>query len=202
LPRAVASQDLSRLIARLRVEANGAESRGHRDLARRSTFVAAVLMLATGLRVGELVSLRLIDIEAECRTIRVLGKGRRERQVYLPSSRLADAVNQYVSDRVAADLPHDRLLVNVNGAPLSAAAVRSRLAKSGRAADVSVHLTPHMLRHSAATQLIEARVDIRFVQRLLGHASLATTEIYTHVSDSALRRVVGEADVLGRVDQR
>jgi integrase/recombinase XerD len=58
-----------------------------------------------------------------------------------------------------------------------------------------------MLRHTAATQLIEAGVDIRYIQRLLGHASLATTEIYTHVSDSALQRVVSNANVLGRVAQ-
>ncbi len=58
-----------------------------------------------------------------------------------------------------------------------------------------------MLRHTAATQLIEAGVDIRYIQRLLGHASLSTTEIYTHVSDAALRRVVGEADVVGRLSE-
>ena len=76
--------------------------------------------------------------------------------------------------------------------------MRSRLAKIAEAAGLSNRVTPHMLRHTAATQLIEAGVDIRYIQRLLGHASLSTTEIYTHVSDSALRRVVSSADVLGR----
>jgi integrase/recombinase XerD len=77
--------------------------------------------------------------------------------------------------------------------------MRSRLAKAAAAADLSVHVTPHMLRHTAATQLIEAGVDIRYIQRLLGHASVTTTEIYTHVSDEALRRTVSNADVLGRL---
>jgi site-specific recombinase XerD len=76
--------------------------------------------------------------------------------------------------------------------------MRSRLLKAGREASLGSRLTPHMLRHTAATQLIEAGVDIRYVQRLLGHASLSTTELYTHVSDHALKRVVSNADVLGR----
>ena len=75
--------------------------------------------------------------------------------------------------------------------------MRSRLAKAAREAGLSARVTPHMLRHTAATQLIERGVDIRYIQRLLGHASLTTTEIYTHVSDRALKRVVSDADVLG-----
>jgi integrase/recombinase XerD len=66
-------------------------------------------------------------------------------------------------------------------------------------AGLSSKVTPHMLRHTAATRLIEAGVDIRYIQRLLGHASLTTTEIYTHVSDEALRRVVTDADILEKL---
>jgi integrase/recombinase XerD len=80
--------------------------------------------------------------------------------------------------------------------------MRSRLRKVARDAGLSDKVTPHMLRHTAATQLIEAGVDIRYIQRLLGHASLSTTEIYTHVSDRALRRVVSKADVVGRLVRR
>jgi integrase/recombinase XerD len=80
--------------------------------------------------------------------------------------------------------------------------MRARLAKAGRDAGLARKVTPHMLRHTAATQLIEAGVDIRYIQRLLGHASLSTTEIYTHVSDRALRRVVSDADVLGGLLRR
>ena len=81
--------------------------------------------------------------------------------------------------------------------PLTAPAMRLRLRKAGRDAGLRTKVTPHMLRHTAATQLIEAGVDIRYIQRLLGHASLSTTEIYTHVSDRTLKRVVSDADVLG-----
>lgn len=201
LPRAVASHDLRRLLSSLERPGNEARAsdRNLPSLAEQATLVGTVLLLVTGMRVGELVALRLRDVDTESRTIRVFGKGRRERQVYLPDSRLIELVRLYHRDRTVAELPHDRLLISMIGSPLSTAAMRARLGKAGRDAAVSVHLTPHMLRHSAATQLIEAGVDIRFVQRLLGHASLSTTEIYTHVSDAALRRVVGEADILGRI---
>lgn len=203
LPRAVASHDLHKLLSALqRLRDANTNDQSVRNLSDRATLVGTVLLLVTGMRVGELVALRLLDVDVEARTICVLGKGRRERQVYLPDNPLVDLVKDYFQDRAFVSLTHDRLLVSTNGAPMSTAAMRSRLTKAGRDASISVHLTPHMLRHSAATQLIEAGVDIRFVQRLLGHASLSTTEIYTHVSDVALRRAVGEADILGRIDRR
>ena len=74
--------------------------------------------------------------------------------------------------------------------------VRSQLRRYAREAGLPRRVTPHMLRHTAATLLIEFGVDIRFVQRLLGHSSIATTEIYTHVSDQALRTTLARADVL------
>jgi integrase/recombinase XerD len=77
--------------------------------------------------------------------------------------------------------------------------VRADLKRLAAEAGLARRLTPHMLRHTAATLLIEGGVDIRFVQRVLGHASIATTEIYTHVSDEALRATLERADVLGRV---
>ena len=86
--------------------------------------------------------------------------------------------------------------------PDQAAAMRARLAKAAADAGLGARVTPHMLRHTAATQLIEAGVDIRYIQRLLGHASLSTTEIYTHVTNPALQRIVSDADVLGRVLQQ
>ena len=89
------------------------------------------------------------------------------------------------------------LFVNRCGAPMKPQSIRSRLRRQAGVAGVARRVTPHMLRHTAATLLIETGVDIRFVQRLLGHSSIATTEIYTHVSDEALRTTLERADVLG-----
>ncbi len=155
-------------------------------------------MVATGVRVNESVSIRCQDINLPDRTLRLLGKGRRERQVFLPNDWIAGLTSAYIEARSALGVEHSRLLFNLRYEPLTPPAMRSRLAKAAQAAGLRTHVTPHMLRHTAATQLIEAGVDIRYIQRLLGHASLSTTEIYTHVSDRALHRVVSDADVLGR----
>src|SRR5213075_1469087 len=88
------------------------------------------------------------------------------------------------------------LFINRNGAPMKTQSIRSRLRRHAAESGLSRRVTPHMLRHTAATLLIETGVDIRFVQRLLGHSSIATTEIYTHVSDEALRTTLARADVL------
>ena len=88
------------------------------------------------------------------------------------------------------------LFVNRYGHAIKPQSIRAKLRRNGLAAGMSRRLTPHMLRHTAATLLIETGVDIRFVQRLLGHSSIATTEIYTHVSDEALRTTLERAAVL------
>ena len=130
-----------------------------------------------------------------------MGKGRRERQVFLTNDWITGLTAAYLQTRSALDIPHSKLLFNLHHEPLTTAAMRSRLSKAATAAGLPQHVTPHMLRHTAATQLIEAGVDIRYIQRLLGHASLSTTEIYTHVSDQSLKRVVSDANVLGRFDR-
>jgi site-specific recombinase XerD len=161
-----------------------------------TTLLAVGLMVATGLRVSEVVAIRPADLNMMDGSLHVLGKGRRERTVYLAGQWIHRLVALYLAARAEAGISHDLLFFNRNRDPLTAAAMRGRLKQAAAQAGVQRRVTPHMLRHSAATQLIESGVDIRFVQRLLGHASIATTEIYTHVSDQALRRAIVGANVL------
>lgn len=204
LPRALAATDLDRLLnflrlaARIDVEdvANPTAVQEHPHES--TTLLAVALMVATGVRVHEVVGLRCRDIDLAGRTVRLIGKGRRERQVFLTNDWITGLTSAFLDVRSSLGLTHPHLLFNQHFDPLTPPAMRSRLTKAAAAAGVSTRVTPHMLRHTAATQLIEAGVDIRYIQRLLGHASLSTTEIYTHVSDKALRRVVSDADVLGR----
>jgi integrase/recombinase XerD len=164
-----------------------------------TTLLATALMVATGARVHEVVDLRCTDIDLSGRSLRITGKGRRQRQVYLTNDWITGLTEAYIEARRALAITHPQLLFNSHHDVLTASALRTRLVKAAQNAGLGTRVTPHMLRHSAATQLIEAGVDIRFIQRLLGHASLTTTEIYTHVSDGALSRVVSDADVLGRL---
>lgn len=202
LPRIVPTHELDRLFSSLRRMAGLHDTSPSTVVLHRphqsTTLLAVALMVATGMRVNEVVNIKCHDIDLQGRSLRIVGKGRRERQVFLPSDWITGLTHAYLGTRAGLDLDHSNLLFNSHHHPLTAPAMRARLIKAAQNAGLGARVTPHMLRHTAATQLIEAGVDIRYIQRLLGHASLTTTEIYTHVSDRALRRVVSDADVVGQ----
>jgi integrase/recombinase XerD len=186
LPRALSRPEVRSLIASL------PPSPGEDGLA-----LAVRLMVATGIRVGELCRLAIEDVSPDGATARVHGKGSRDRVVYIGDARLRRALRSVVERRKREAAAHAPLFLNRHGAALKPQSVRSRLRRYARQIGLTRRITPHMLRHTAATLLIETGVDIRFVQRLLGHSSIATTEIYTHVSDEALRTTLERANVLG-----
>ena len=154
------------------------------------------LMLATGLRVGETCALRPCDFDVWSGALRVRGKGARERTVFVVNARLAGALARHAEARARLEGPGCALFLNAAGRPLTPANVRLRLRRLAEAAGAG-RVTPHMLRHTSATLHLERGVDIRFVQRLLGHASIATTEIYAHVADEALKEAMKKGDLLG-----
>ena len=163
-----------------------------------NTLVAVSLMLSTGVRVGEVVALRSQDIDLGARSVRVMGKGALERQVYLTGEWIVGLVQAQLSTQDKLGIQHGCLLFNRHGGIMTTASLRARVHKELKLAGIEERITPHVLRHTAATQLIDSGVDIRFVQRLLGHASLTTTEQYTRVSDTSLQRALAQADILAR----
>lgn len=153
------------------------------------------LLYATGVRVGELVGLDIDDVDGERRLVRVLGKGRKERSVPYgtPAARALDRwlASGRPSLRVEGSGP--ALFLGVRGRRIDQRAVRALVHR--RVADVpgAPDIGPHGLRHTAATHLLEGGADLRSVQELLGHASLATTQLYTHVTTDRLRRAYQQA---------
>ena len=147
------------------------------------------LLYATGIRVGELCGLDVDDVDDERRIVRVLGKGARERSApYGPSA--ARAVSRWVEQgrpQWATEASGPALLLGRRGGRLDPRAARTVVHRRLRDVPGAPDLGPHGLRHSAATHLLEGGADLRSVQELLGHASLATTQIYTHVSPERLR---------------
>ena len=162
-----------------------------------TTRLAAVLLFATGVRVSELAAIRIGDIDVEQRSVRISGKGNRERQVFIPDESISTLVQDYIAAEHPKAIGAEKLFVNAAGRSATASCIRSRIKTLARTAGLQRRVTPHMLRHTAATALLEAGVDIRFVQRLLGHQTIATTQIYTHVSDRALRNAIIAANVMG-----
>ena len=153
------------------------------------------LLYATGVRVGELVGLDVDDLDGERQVLRVLGKGRKERTV--PYGRpAAAAVDRWLAlgrPALLAEGAGGALFLGARGRRIDQRAVRTLVHR--RIADVpgAPDLGPHGLRHTAATHLLEGGADLRSVQELLGHASLATTQLYTHVTTDRLRKAYQQA---------
>ncbi|EMR07530.1 Tyrosine recombinase XerC [Bhargavaea cecembensis DSE10] len=148
------------------------------------------LLYATGMRVSELTGLAVQDADLELDIVRVMGKGRRER--YIPFGHFAaDALGRYLDSARPAIMKgnkHDRLFVNMRGTPLTDRGVRHILEEMVKKASLHISIHPHMLRHTFATHLLNNGADMRSVQELLGHASLSSTQVYTHVTKEHLRK--------------
>jgi integrase/recombinase XerC len=152
------------------------------------------LLYATGIRVGELCGLDVDDVDRSRRLVRVFGKGAKERSVPygLPAEAAIDAWCLRGRPVLAGPDSGAALLLGVRGRRLQATTARQVVSAYAEAADLP-HTSPHGLRHSAATHLLEGGADLRSVQELLGHASLSSTQIYTHVSIDRLRKAYRQA---------
>jgi integrase/recombinase XerD len=181
LPKALTNQEIDKVLSPEKPETP------------QSLCDQAVLELAyaSGLRLSELRNLRLEQLHLEAGFINVIGKGNKERVV--PVGRKAvEALNRYI-DAGRSKLVNPRSPANVfltkRGTPFAAVTLWLRIKRRVQRAGVGRNITPHMLRHSFATHLLEHGADLRVIQELLGHASIGTTQIYTHVSGNRLRDI-------------
>jgi integrase/recombinase XerC len=189
LPRAMSLADTERLLV--------SEDEGLIPERERALFE---LLYATGLRVSETAGLDLEDVDFAARLVRVTGKGSRERIVPFGES-AGDALRAYLPSRAA--LRHgvegedpesgEPLFVNARGGRLTARSMARLLKRRLRAAGLPAEISPHALRHTFATHLLQAGADLRAIQELLGHASLSTTQKYTHLDAARLREVYRNA---------
>ena len=150
------------------------------------------LLYATGVRVSELVNIKLMDIDIPQKEIRILGKGSKER-IVLYGSRCATLLNDYLN-KVRSNLANDKysemyLLLSKTGRPINTREIRYIIDDVVKKAGLKIHISPHVLRHTFATDLLNNGADLRSVQQLLGHESLSTTTIYTHITNERLRHV-------------
>jgi len=193
LPKAISVEQIDKLLSM----PDNRDTLGARDRAILET------LYSTGVRVSELVDLNRTDLDQAEQTLRVRGKGKRERLVPLSTHALAairhymtllepDARFRKLKQQSMID-PAVPLFVNKNGGRLSSRSVRRKLDKYLREANLDPTISPHTLRHSFATHLLDNGADLRSVQELLGHQSLSTTQIYTHLSTVRLRTSYDEA---------
>lgn len=185
LPKTVPHSDLALIVG-------GARNDGEFATLRDRAIVE--LLLSTGIRVSELCALDDTDIDLVARSVRIFGKGSRERVVRLGSEEVVELLNEYIRClrglREEGRIDGAALFVGRFGARLSDQSARAAVRRFMGNVGIVTHVTPHMLRHTFATLLLESGVDIRYIQALLGHSSLRTTEIYTHVSSARLNEIM------------
>ena len=191
LPRSLSRNEAASL---LRAARRGMDRGSPPELARRTEMR---LMIATGIRVSELCDIKVEDVSRDASRLHIHGKGTRERIVYVTDSGLRVELRKLALVRKKEYDGSRPLFVNRHGRRLRPDSVRVPLSRFAEIAGVRRRVTPHMLRHTAATLLLDRGVDIRIVQRLLGHSSVATTEMYSYVSDETLRSMLKRANVLG-----
>lgn len=146
------------------------------------------LLVSTGIRIGEAAAITLNDILMSERTILIHGKGRKQRLIYLSSSATWERLKNLIKERKNAD--NDYLFVNRYGQQLSIHGIEDIYKKYAKKAQINVKSTPHYLRHTFATNLLSNDADLRSVQEILGHASVATTQIYTEVTTARKKQVL------------
>lgn len=150
------------------------------------------LLYSTGMRCAELVGLDLAEIDMDARMLRVLGKGRKERVIPF-GQQARQALTAYLPVRARCRPRTDALFVNMRGGRLTDRSVRNIVGRRVRQLALARHVSPHTLRHSFATHLLERGADLRVIQELLGHASLSTTQRYTHVNTKHILEIYRKA---------
>lgn len=192
LPRTISIPSLQRLL----VEAyRQKENAGNTDYQSRifcRDVAVLELLFSTGLRVSELCNLKKCNLNLTQGTIRIYGKGAKERMIYLANREVRDALQDYYEHFSEWIESGEMFFYNRLGKRLSEQSVRFMICRYVEAAGLSEHITPHMFRHTFATMLLEEDVDIRYIQQILGHSSITTTQIYTHVAMEKQRCILTE----------
>lgn len=148
------------------------------------------LLFATGMRISELCTLKVSDVNLYDRYILIYGKGSKERRIQIGNEDVIHVLAEYRDIFRDQMLSCDHFFVNQSGRGLSDQSVRRMINKYTSLAAIELHITPHMFRHTFATSLLEADVDIRYIQEMLGHSSINITEIYTHVTMAKQRDIL------------
>lgn len=150
----------------------------------------AELLFATGMRISELCALKMNDVNLYDGTILIYGKGDKERRIQIGNEAVINILAEYNDTFGVERQTCSNFFINQSGKALSDQAVRRMINKYTSLASIDQHITPHMFRHTFATSLLEADVDIRYIQEMLGHSSINITEIYTHVTVSKQRDIL------------
>ncbi|MBI4858334.1 MAG: tyrosine-type recombinase/integrase [Acetobacterium woodii] len=182
LPRTIPLDIIETLLQTVYKENNDNNNTVYQKLTGLRNIAVLELLFATGVRVSELCSLKSDDINLINGFVRIYGKGSKERIIPISNTDVLTAITKYMTAYTKNIDCTGYFFVNRKNCRLSEQSVRFMIDHYAKKAKIAVHITPHMFRHSFATLLLEEDVDIRYIQQILGHSSITTTQIYTHVS--------------------
>lgn len=186
IPRNEIERSLDHMYAEIKIKGGSKRSTIYRDLA------VIELFFATGARVYEISNLKRQDIDLECGIVKLMGKGGKERYVQIGNPDVLRLMGQYYAfDRERIE-DSGFFFLNRSGTRFTEQSIRKMIRKNTLLAKNAVQITPHMFRHSVATYLLEEGVDITYIQRLLGHSSIRTTQIYLHVASKRQMEILRE----------
>ena len=181
LPKTIPLHTVETLLTTIYRQRSNAKTDYQKRNALRDAAVAE-LLFATGMRISELCTLKNADVNLYDGTILIHGKGDKERRIQIGNDAVLHVLKEYRTDFDAEIQNCNHFFANQSGKALSDQSVRRMINKYSSLAAIDLHITPHMFRHTFATSLLEADVDIRYIQEMLGHSSINVTEIYTHVA--------------------
>lgn len=189
LPKTIPLSLIEQIIKFAYAEYNNSTTFYSKKTALRNILILEVLF-ATGMRISELCSLTLDCLDLSTYIIKIYGKGSKERLIQICNKNIQNLIDQYCKE-FQFELSYKKFLfINRLGNRLSEQSVRNMIKTYSNNAGVSIHITPHMFRHSFATLLLEEDVDIRYIQQMLGHSSITTTQIYTHTSINKQKNIL------------
>lgn len=189
LPKTIPLNLIEQIIKFAYKEQNNCTTYYSKRIALRNTLILE-LLFATGMRISELCSLTLDSLDLSNYVIKIHGKGSKERLIQICNKNIQNLINQYCKDFQFELSYKNFLFINRLGNRLSEQSVRNMITNYTDKARISLHITPHMFRHSFATLLLEEDVDIRYIQQMLGHSSITTTQIYTHTSINKQKNIL------------
>lgn len=160
------------------------------DITRVRDIAIVEMLFATGMRVSELCSLRNRDVDLTSGIVRIIGKGNKERVIQLCQTETLSALQNWIVYKQGSSASESPFFTNRLHNSLSTQSVRHMIRHINTAIGLDKHITPHTFRHTFATLLLEEDVDMRYIQKLLGHSSITTTQIYTHVNPSKQREIL------------
>ena len=188
LPRTMSLQEIKKILAKVYAKRMGCSPGGYKEFSILRDLVILEMLFTTGARVSEICNLNIKDLDIKRWRVRIIGKGDKERTLYICNEETKKSIREYLSLRIDGHSP--ALFINRLNKRISDQSIRNMVKKYALEVGIDRNITPHVFRHSFATIMLEEGVDVRYIQSFLGHRSISTTQIYAHVNEKQQQKII------------